>query len=215
MAEIRTKRKLSTAYHLQTDGQTERTNCTMKTYLRIYSNYQQDNWVKLLPMAQMAYNNKLSESTGQTPFYANHGRHPNLFTRTLPSLRTEAAIATAEELKRTHEFLRISLEKAQRQSISHVNKKRKTAPQLKRADKVYLLTKNLRTRRLSKGLDNVKVGPFLIIDQKGPVTYTLDLPPDAKIHPRFHVSLLEPADPATPLQKTFHFQLEEENEFEV
>jgi hypothetical protein len=215
MAAIGTKRKLSTAYHPQTDGQTERTNRTMKTYIKIYSNYYQDNWVALLPMAQMAYNNKLSESTGQTPFYANHGRHPNLFTRTFPSIKAEAATATAEELKKTHEFLRVSLEKAQRQSISHVNKKRKTMPQLKRGDKVYLLTKNLRSKRPSKGLDNVKVGPFLILNQKGPVTYTLNLPPDAKVHPRFHVSLLEPADPLTPLQKTFHFQTNEDNEFEV
>jgi hypothetical protein len=73
-----------------------------------------------------------------------------------------------------------------------------------------LLTKNLRTRRPSKGLDNVKVGPFLILEQTGPVTYTLNLPPDVKVHPRFHVSLLEPADPSTPLQKTFHFQMEED-----
>jgi hypothetical protein len=78
-----------------------------------------------------------------------------------------------------------------------------------------LLTKNLRTRRPSKGLDNVKVGPFLILEQIGPVTYTLNLPPDVKVHPRFHVSLLEPADPSTPLQKTIHFQMEEDNEFEV
>ena len=115
-------------------------------------------------MAQLAYNNKLSESTGQTPFYANYGRHPNLFTRTLPSQKTEAAIATADELKTVHESLKVALEKAQRQSISHVNKKRKTAPLLKRGDKVYLLTKNLRTKRPSKGLDNVKVGPFLILN---------------------------------------------------
>ena len=115
-------------------------------------------------MAQMAYNNKISESTGKTPFYANHGRHPNLFTRTLPSLKTEAAIATAEELKKTHEEIRGSLEKAQRQSISYVNQKRKMAPQLKKGDKVYLLTKNLRTKRPSKGLDNVKVRLFLILN---------------------------------------------------
>jgi RNase H-like domain found in reverse transcriptase/Reverse transcriptase (RNA-dependent DNA polymerase)/Integrase zinc binding domain/Retroviral aspartyl protease len=51
LAMIGTKRKLSTAYHPQTDGQTERTNRTMKTYLRIYSNQKQDNWVSLLPMA--------------------------------------------------------------------------------------------------------------------------------------------------------------------
>ena len=78
-----------------------------------------------------------------------------------------------------------------------------------------MLTKNLRTKRLNKGLDNVKVGPFLILNQKGPVTYTLDLPADAKIHPRFHINMLEPSDPATPLQKTFHFKTEEDSVFKV
>jgi len=215
IAAIGTKRKLSTAYHPQTDGQTERTNRTMKTYLRIYSNQLQNNWVSLLPMAQLAYNNKTSESTGHTPFYANHGKHPNLFTRTLPSQKTDAAMTTAGTLKRVHKQLRLNLEEAQRKSISYVNKKRKTAPQLKEGDKVYLLTKNLRTKRPSRGLDNVKVGPFLIKAQRGPVNYTLELPPDAKVHPTFHVSLLEPADPETPLQKTFRYQTEEETEFEV
>jgi hypothetical protein len=80
---------------------------------------------------------------------------------------------------------------------------------------VYLHTKNLRTKRLSKGLDNVKVGPFLISKQNRPVTYTLELPLDAKIHPRFHVSLLEPADLETPLQRTFRYETEEDNIFEV
>jgi transposase InsO family protein len=215
LAAIGTKRKLSTAYHPQTDGQTERTNRTMKAYLRIYSNQQQNNWVSLLPMAQLAYNNKLSEATKQTPFYANHGRHPNLFTRTFPSQKTDAAMITAEELKKVHEQLRYHIKTAQRNSISYVNKKRKTAPQLKEGDKVYLLTKNLRTKRPSKGLDNVKVGPFLIKAQRGPVNYTLELPRDAKIHPTFHVSLLEPADPETPLQKTFRYETEEDDEFEV
>jgi hypothetical protein len=63
-------------------------------------------------MARIAYNNKLLESTGQTLFYANYRRHLNLFTRTFPSIKAEAATATAKELKKTHEFLRVSLEKA-------------------------------------------------------------------------------------------------------
>ena len=215
MAEIGTQRKLSTAYHPQTDGQTERTNRTMKTYLKIYSNPQQTNWASLLPMAQLAYNNKLSEATGKTPYFANHGRHPNLFTRTLPSPKAEAAVQTAEEMKKIHKEMEERIQRAQTQSISYVNKKRKTAPQLKEGDKVYLHTRNLRTKRPSKGLDHVKVGPFLILKRNGPVTYTLKLPPDAKIHPRFHVSLLEPADSETPLQQNFRYEREEENEFEV
>jgi hypothetical protein len=51
----------------------------------------------------MAYNNKLSEATGKTPYFANYGKHPNLFQRTLPSLIAEAAIKSAEEIKKVYE----------------------------------------------------------------------------------------------------------------
>jgi hypothetical protein len=64
-------------------------------------------------------------------------------------------------------------------------------------------------------LDHVKVRPFFILGQKGLVNYRLDLPKDAKIHPVFHVSLLEPADSRTPVQQDFHYQVKEENEFVV
>jgi hypothetical protein len=64
---------------------------------------------------------------------------------------------------------------------------------------VYLYTKNLRTKQPSKGLNNVKVGLFLILKQNRPVTYTLKLLLDTKIYPRFYISLLEPADLETLL----------------
>ena len=79
------------------------------------------------------------------------------------------------------------------------NKKRKLGPQLKKGDKAYLLTKNLKGIRLSRKLDYIKVGPFLVIRNKGPVNYKLQLLPDAKIHLVFYISILEPADPNTPL----------------
>lgn len=216
LAAIGTKKKLSTAYHPQTDGQTERVNQTMETYLRIYCNQQQDNWVSLLPMAQIAYNNKLSEATGCTPFFANHGRHPNLFTRSLDSnIQTESAISSVDKLKEVHQKSLENIAKAQSRAVSYVNKKRKMAPLLKEGDKVYLLTKNLRTRRPTKKLDKVKVGPFFISKQISPVNFRLELPKDAKIHPVFHVSLLEPADPETPIQKDFHYQDDGNDEWEV
>lgn len=215
VAEAGIQRKLSTAYHPETDGQTERTNRTLKAYLRTYVTYKQDNWVSLLPMAQMAYNNKVSESTNQTPYYALHGMHPNLFERNLPSVKAEAAVKTLKEMKEIYDKMTENLKMTQQRQNERTNTRRRVAPQLKRGDRVYLLTKNLRTKRPNKGLDHVKVGPFLIKKQNGPVTYTLDLPKDAKVHPRFHVKLLEPADPDTPLQETFHYVQEEENEFEV
>jgi len=100
-------------------------------------------------------------------------------------------------------------------SAKYQNKKRKTAPQLKEGDKVYLLTKNLKTRKPSKKLDHVKVESFLVKKTKGPVNYELDLPKDAKVFPVFHISLLEPADASTPLQDTFHFKPQEKEQFEV
>jgi Reverse transcriptase (RNA-dependent DNA polymerase)/RNase H-like domain found in reverse transcriptase/Integrase zinc binding domain/Chromo (CHRromatin Organisation MOdifier) domain/gag-polyprotein putative aspartyl protease len=217
MALIGTKRKLSTAYHPQTDGQTERTNQTMETYLRIYCNDQKNNWILLLPMAQLAYNNKVSAATGQTPFYANHGRHPHLFDQAIhTNIQAQEAIDMAENMKKIHEQLRENLEKAQQQASLYTNRKRKTAPLLEKGDKAYLLTKNLRTQRKKhKKLDHVKVGPFFISERISPVNYKLELPSDAKIHPVFHVDRLEPADPETPVETTFYHQPEEETEFEV
>jgi hypothetical protein len=80
---------------------------------------------------------------------------------------------------------------------------------------VYLYTKNLRTKRPSKGLNNVKVRLFLISKQNRLVIYTLELLLDAKIYPRFYISLLELADLETPLQRTFCYKTEEDNKFKV
>ncbi len=87
-------------------------------------------------------------------------------------------------------------------------------PQLKKGDKVYLHAKNLKSKRLSKKLDHIKVGPFLVKQPKGPVDYELQLPSNAQVHPVFHVSLLEPADSKTPLQEDWKYEAETE-EYEV
>ena len=72
------KLHFTSGYHLEGDGQTERTNQTLEQYIRVYCNYQQDNWYQLLPLGKFAYNNALSATTKVTPFYTNKGYHPNL-----------------------------------------------------------------------------------------------------------------------------------------
>jgi hypothetical protein len=67
---------MSTAFHPQTDGQTERLNQTIKSYLRTFVGKEQEDWVCLLPMAEFAYNNSVSAGNGMSPFYANYGFHP-------------------------------------------------------------------------------------------------------------------------------------------
>src|SRR5690606_21533840 len=70
------KRNMSTAFHPQSDGQTERVNQTLEAYLRAFANYEQSNWSSLLHVAEFAYNNSESSATKMTPFYANFGFHP-------------------------------------------------------------------------------------------------------------------------------------------
>lgn len=65
--------RFSTAYHLQTDGQSERVNQFIEQFLRLYTNYQQDDWDRFLAMAEFAYNNTENKSIKTTPFFADTG----------------------------------------------------------------------------------------------------------------------------------------------
>ena len=72
--EVRLDR--SSAYHLQTDGQTERVNQILEQYIRTYCNWDQKDWLELLPYAEFCYNNTVHSSIKMTPFYAAYGQHP-------------------------------------------------------------------------------------------------------------------------------------------
>ena len=73
------QRRLSTSFHPQTDGQTERQNSTIEPYLRVFVNWEQNNWACLLPMTEFAYINAKNASTGRTPFELNYGFYPRVF----------------------------------------------------------------------------------------------------------------------------------------
>jgi len=74
LSEIRPR--MSTAFHPQTDGQMERLNQTIEAYLRAFISKEQDDWVRLLPMAEFAYNNSTTTGNCMSPFYTNYGFHP-------------------------------------------------------------------------------------------------------------------------------------------
>ena len=193
------KRKLSTAFHPQTDGQTERTNQTMEAYLRCYVNYKQDDWVNLLPLAQFAYNSAESETTGVTPFFANHGYNPSIYKAPLiDSAHAHGAILKVEELKTLHEELATDIKFIAQRSAMYYNRKHSIGPTLKEGDRVYLLRKNIKTKRPSDKLDHRKLGPFRIDKKVGTVSYRLLLPRTMNIYPVFHISLLEPAPKGAP-----------------
>src|SRR5438105_14613651 len=85
------KQKLSTAFHLETDGQIERVNQSLEQYLRMFSNYEQNNWSELLLIAEFSYNNSITSATGLSPFYVNYGYHPETYWLVPRTLQNPAA----------------------------------------------------------------------------------------------------------------------------
>ena len=74
--QLQIERRMRTAFHTQTDRQTERTNAILEQYLQAYVNYLQDNWTELFPLAEFAYNNSKQETIKHTPFFANYRYYP-------------------------------------------------------------------------------------------------------------------------------------------
>lgn len=187
--------KFSTTFHPQTDGQTERINAVMEQYLRSYVSYQQDDWARLLAMAEFATNNHASETTKVSPFYANSGRNPRMSFGPLEHGRTTAedqANRIAREMKEVVNFLKEEMFRAQRIQEESANKNRTPAPRYRLGDKVFLSTRHILTKRPSKKFDWKHIGPYSIKRIVNPYTYELELPRSMKIHPVFHVSLLSP-----------------------
>ena len=189
---LKTKINLSTAFHPETAGSTEVTNQVIEQYLRIYINYQQNDWVAWLALSEFSYNNSINSSTGMTPFCANKGTHP-IFD---PSIIRESIIPQAEELiQQLHRIcleLQANLKYAQGNYMKQANKTRSEQPIINLGDLVFLNRKNIRTNRPSKKLDDKKLGPFKVIRAINPIAFELKLPNTMKIHPVFHISLLEP-----------------------
>ena len=161
------KRRLSTAFHPQTDGQTEWQNSTMEAYLRVFVNYEQDNWARLLLMAEFAYNNAKHASMGYTPFEFNCRYHPRVSYEedVDPRSRFKAANELTEELRNLMAACRENLQHAQElQKRAHDKgtKPRSYAP----GEKVWLNSKYIKTKRNRK-LEAKFFGPFRVLHLVG------------------------------------------------
>ena len=194
MKLLNVKLNLSTPYHPQTDGQTERVNQSLELYLRLYCDYFQNDWSKLLTLAEFSYNNISHSSTKFSPFFANYGQHP----KTLPIIENPGnsispyAGKYIKNIEKIHKALVTNISHTNELYAKHYNNKRKEPPEFTVKSKVWIDTRNIRTTRPSKKLDYKKIGPFEIIEKISSHAYKLKLPKDVKIHPVFHVSRLEP-----------------------
>ena len=163
----RNQKKLSTASHPQTDGQTEQQNNTMEAYLRAFVNWEQDDWAKLLPMAKFAYNNAKNASTSDTPFELNCGYHSRVSFEEDVNLHSKSCSADklARELKKLIEvccqnlFYALKLQK-------RANDKGVKSQSYTPGEKVWLDSKYIKTKR-NKKLESKFFWPFRVLHAIG------------------------------------------------
>lgn len=192
-----TKLHMSTAFHPQTDGQTERANRTLEEMLRAYVNFQQDDWDLRLTAAEIAVNSTVNASTGYSPFYLNTGlefRHP--LDLALPPANDSSNAAATDRLAQLRNDLTIAkqnLLKAQERQAHYADQHRREL-KLKVGDKVWLSTENIALKQLTqtKKLLPKYIGPYSIIEAINDTAFKLALPASMRIHPVFHVSKLKP-----------------------
>lgn len=200
---IGTRPKLSSSFHPETDGQTERANAVVKAYLRAYVNFHQDNWVELLPVAEFVSNATKSTSTGKAPFEAMYGYIPSMGTEppqphagsARDRAQQEAVDTMLSERERALEQCRAHMAWAQARQKDFADRHRRPAPEFKVGDKVMLDARNLKTNRPSRGLDHKNLGPYKIAEiGKWGSAIKLDLPDSCKIFPWFHPYLVHPCE---------------------
>jgi hypothetical protein len=195
------KHGFSTAYHPQTDGQTENVNGVIEDYLRHYIDSHQSNWEDMLPMAEFAYNNAFHTALNSTPFLMNYGVEPLTPLSLLSDKGRHAhreflthcpsAERFTEHMQQSLTIARRWLQAAQQRDKVYADKKRKDVL-YNVGDQVLLSTKNLRLKASgSRKLLPRYIGPFPITKVVNKAAYELHLPQQLRCHNVFHVSLLQ------------------------
>jgi RNase H-like domain found in reverse transcriptase/Reverse transcriptase (RNA-dependent DNA polymerase)/Integrase zinc binding domain/Chromo (CHRromatin Organisation MOdifier) domain/gag-polyprotein putative aspartyl protease len=191
-----TELAMSTAFHPQTDGQTERMNRTLEDMLRAFVGYKQNDWDKYLAAAEFAYNSAPNASTGMSPFKLNYGSEPLMPTTLLkkPPDKIPALTEFIEEINNLTRAASDSLALAKKRQEENANRSRREL-KFEVGEKVLLSSAHIKVasqaKQPSKKLQSKYIGPYKIAEVVSPVAYRLELPSTLRVHPVFHVSLLK------------------------
>jgi len=186
--------KLPTAFHPQTDGQTERVNQELEQYLRMFIDYRQEQWPDWLGIAEFTYNNKVHSSTKMSPFKANYGQDPRMEFEMRRKGKYEGAEKFVIKMKEVQEEVKAALGKAQEEIKKYTNRKRAKVDEYKVEDLVMLSTKDLKyqmVRRRTEKLMERFVGPYKIKKIILSNTVELELPSTIKIHLVVNISRIQ------------------------
>jgi hypothetical protein len=195
MRLIGAKIHMTSAFHPQSDGQTEAANKVITMYLRCFTGDRPRQWLRWLPWAEYIYNTAYQSALHDTPFRVVYGRDPPSIRSYEPGDTRVAAIA--KSMAERDEFLadvRLRLEQAQAVYKRHYDKHHREV-HYKEGDWVWLRLRQRAAASLhvptAGKLKPRYYGPYRVVAVINEVAYQLELPPRARLHNVFHVSLFE------------------------
>ena len=193
---VKITRSLSTAFHPEPDGTTERANEKLETYLCIFTSFQKEDWAFQLPIAMIALNSRVSQSTGLSPFFMTHCYHQSIMDFTVPEEQgsslspAEQGRQLVERWRNSADMTKATMAVAQEAQERHSNIRRLVGDEFLLGNRVWLKLKHVKTMRSIKKLDWIAL-PYRVFACIGTHAVQLDTPPG--IHPVFHVSLVKNA----------------------